>query len=144
MKSVTQIVNAISYVLIAFTAISLIVSSIMISVITYISVLERRKEIGILRALGASKHNITQVFNSETLITGFIAGLLGVEVSRLIMIPANIIIHSLTGISNLSAYLSLKSGIILIILSIIITLIAGLIPSHSAAKQDPVIALRTE
>ena len=94
MKSVTQIVNAISYVLIAFTAISLIVSSIMISVITYISVLERRKEIGILRALGASKHNITQVFNSETLITGFIAGLLGVEVSRLIMIPANIIIHS--------------------------------------------------
>ena len=144
MKSVTQIVNAISYVLIAFTAISLIVSSIMISVITYISVLERRKEIGILRALGASKHNITQVFNSETLITGFIAGLLGVEVSRLIMIPANIIIHSLTKIPNLSAYLSLKSGIILIILSIIITLIAGLIPSHGAAKQDPVIALRTE
>ncbi len=144
MKSVTRIVNAISYVLIAFTAISLIVSSIMISVITYISVLERRKEIGILRALGASKHNITQVFNSETLITGFIAGLLGVEVSRLIMLPANLIIHSITGISNLSAYLSLSSGIILIALSVVITLIAGLIPSHSAAKQDPVIALRTE
>ena len=144
MKSVTKIVNAISYVLIAFTAISLIVSSIMISVITYISVLERRKEIGILRALGASKHNITQVFNSETLITGFIAGLLGVEVSRLIIIPANLIIHSVTGVSNLSAYLSLSSGIILVLLSIVLTLVAGLIPSHSAAKSDPVIALRTE
>ena len=144
MKSVTKIVNAISYVLIAFTAISLIVSSIMISVITYISVLERRKEIGILRALGASKHNITQVFNSETLITGFFAGLLGVEVSRLIIIPANILIHTITGVQNLSAYLSLQSGIILVALSIILTLVAGLIPSHSAAKSDPVIALRTE
>lgn len=144
MASVTQIVNVVSYVLIAFTAISLIVSSIMISVITYISVLERRKEIGILRALGASKHNITEVFNSETLIIGFFSGIIGVEISRLLIIPINFLIHKLTGVTTISAFLPVSSGTVLVLLSIILTLIAGLVPAHRAAKSDPVTALRTE
>ena len=143
MTSVTDIVNAISYVLIAFVAISLIVSSIMIGVITYISVLERKKEIGILRALGASKRNISQVFNAETIIIGFLAGLLGVVISELLLIPANIILKQLTG-QNIAAVLPLISGAALIFLSILLTLIGGLLPSNKAARQDPVEALRTE
>ena len=143
MTSVTDIVNAISYVLIAFVAISLIVSSIMIGVITYISVLERKKEIGILRALGASKRNISQVFNAETIIIGFLAGLLGVVISELLLIPANIILKQLTG-QNIAAVLPLISGAALVFLSILLTLIGGLLPSNKAARQDPVEALRTE
>ena len=143
MSSVTNIVNAISYVLIAFVAISLIVSSIMIGVITYISVLERKKEIGILRALGASKRNISQVFNAETIIIGFLAGLLGVVISELLLIPANIILKHVTG-QNIAAVLPLLSGAALIILSIFLTLLGGLLPSNKAARQDPVEALRTE
>ena len=144
MKSVTKIINTISYVLIAFVAISLIVSSIMIGVITYISVLERRKEIGILRAMGASKHNVAQVFNAETVITGFLAGILGVGISLLLLIPINALIHKLAESTDVSAILPWAAGIILIVLSVILTLIGGLIPSKSASRQDPVTALRTE
>ncbi|MCQ2515242.1 MAG: ABC transporter ATP-binding protein/permease [Saccharofermentans sp.] len=144
MSSVTDIVDAISYVLVAFVSISLVVSSIMIGVITYISVLERRKEIGILRAMGASKNNISQVFNAETFITGFLAGFLGVGVSLLLLIPANIIIRNVTDVSNLTAYLTVAECVALVALSVILTLIGGLIPSSKAAKQDPVTALRTE
>ncbi len=144
MSSVTDIVNTISYVLIAFVAISLIVSSIMIGVITYISVLERRKEIGILRALGASKHNIKQVFNAETFITGLFAGLIGVGTSLLILIPANRIIHTVTDNQDITASLPITAGLALIVLSIILTLIAGLLPAGKAAKSDPVTALRTD
>jgi len=144
MKSVTRIVNTISYVLIAFVAISLVVSSIMIGVITYISVLERRKEIGILRAMGASKSNIAQVFNAETVITGFLAGSMGVGISLLLLIPANIIIHTIGETEAINAQLPPMAGIILIILSVVLTLIGGLIPSKTASRQDPVTALRTE
>ena len=144
MSSVTNIVDTISYVLIAFVAISLIVSSIMIGVITYISVLERRKEIGILRAIGASKRNISSVFNAETFIIGFLAGLIGVELSRLILIPGNMLIHHLTDNPSVNAFLPVRASVVLIILSVILTLIGGLIPSKKAAKSDPVTALRTE
>jgi len=143
-SSLTTIINSISYVLIAFVAISLIVSSIMIGIITHISVLERTKEIGILRALGASKRNISQVFNAETFIIGCFAGIIGIGLSLLALIPINSIIQSLTGIADLSARLPVMSSVILIIISIIITVIGGLLPARKAAKKDPVIALRTE
>ena len=143
MNSVTTIINAISYVLIAFVAISLVVSSIMIGIITYISVLERTKEIGILRAIGASKRDISRVFNAETMIVGFAAGVMGILVTVLLVILMNIIIHSVTGIAHL-AWLPPAAGGILVVISIILTFIAGLIPSRMAAKKDPVVALRTE
>ncbi len=144
MSSVTTIVNTISYVLIAFVAISLVVSSIMIGVITYISVLERKKEIGILRAMGASKRNISQVFNAETIIIGALAGIIGVGITLLLLIPANKIIYIISNGANVKAILPFTAGIILIILSIILTLIGGIIPSKKAAKEDPVLALRSE
>ncbi|MBQ3513305.1 MAG: ABC transporter ATP-binding protein/permease [Lachnospiraceae bacterium] len=144
MSSVTTIINTITYVLIAFVAISLIVSSIMIGVITLISVQERTKEIGILRAIGASKRDVSSMFNAETVIIGFSSGLLGVVVTYLLCIPINLVIHSLTGINNLSAFLPIPAAIILVIISVVLTLIAGLIPSRSAAKKDPVVALRSE
>ena len=144
MSSVTTIINAITYVLISFVAVSLIVSSIMIGVITLISVQERTKEIGILRAIGASKRNVSGMFNAETLIIGFTSGLLGVVITYLLCIPINIILHHLTGINSLSAYLPLPTAIILVVISVLLTLISGIIPSRSAAKKDPVVALRTE
>ena len=144
MSSVTTIINAITYVLIAFVAISLIVSSIMIGVITLISVQERTKEIGILRAIGASKRNVSSMFNAETVIIGFTSGALGVLITYLLCIPINLILHHLTGIGNLSAFLPLPVALILIAISMALTLIAGVIPSRSAAKKDPVVALRTE
>lgn len=144
MSSVTTIINAISYVLIAFVSISLIVSSIMIGVITLISVQERTKEIGILRAIGASKKNVSRMFNAETMIIGFSAGLLGVVVTYLLCIPINAILHSVTGIQNLNAILPLNVALILILISVGLTLFAGIIPSRSAAKKDPVVALRSE
>lgn len=144
MSSVTTIVNVISYVLIAFVAVSLIVSSIMIGIITYISVLERTKEIGILRAIGASKRNISQVFNAETFIIGLFSGIIGIAVTLMILLPGNMIIHSLAGTDDISASLPVVSAFILIALSIVLTLIGGLIPAKKAAKQDPVKALRTE
>ena len=144
MKSVKTITNAVSYVLIAFVAISLVVSSIMIGVITYISVLERTKEIGILRAIGASKKDIARIFNAETIIVGLCAGLIGIGVSLLLLIPINKILISLTGISALKAILPAVGGVALIFISILLTFIAGLIPSGMAARKDPVVALRTE
>lgn len=144
MSSVTDIVDIISYVLIAFVAISLIVSSIMIGVITYISVLERKKEIGILRAIGASKGNISEVFNAETFIIGLCAGLIGIGISLLLLIPGNALIHYLAGTNNVSASLPVVPGVVLVLLSIMLTLLGGLIPSRKAAKSDPVSALRTE
>ena len=144
MSSITTIINAITYVLIAFVAVSLIVSSIMIGVITLISVQERTKEIGILRAIGASKRNVSSMFNAETVIIGFASGGLGVLVTYLLCIPINIILSYLTGIANLKAILPPPVAIILVIISIILTLFAGIIPSRSAAKKDPVVALRTE
>jgi len=144
MSSITTIINAITYVLIAFVAISLVVSSIMIGVITLISVQERTKEIGILRAIGASKKNVSGMFNAETMIIGFTSGLLGVLVTYLLCIPINAIIHFLTGIPNLSAFLPPQVALILIGISMLLTLLSGLIPSRSAAKKDPVVALRTE
>ena len=144
MSSITTIINAITYVLIAFVAVSLVVSSIMIGVITLISVQERTKEIGILRAIGASKKNVSSMFNAETVIIGFSAGMLGVIVTYLLCIPINAILHALTGISNLSAQLPLMVGGILVAISMLLTLISGIIPSRSAAKKDPVVALRTE
>ena len=143
MNSITTIINAISYVLIAFVAISLVVSSIMIGIITYISVLERTKEIGILRAIGASKRDISRVFNAETLIVGFTAGVIGILVTLALVVLMNIIIHSVTGIANL-AELPIAAGLILVVISMALTFIAGLIPSRMAAKKDPVVALRTE
>ena len=143
MSSVTTIINAITYILIAFVAISLIVSSIMIGIITYISVLERTKEIGILRAIGASKKDISRVFNAETLIVGFTAGAIGIGVTLVLVILINIVIKALTGISNLAG-LPLQGAIILVIISMCLTFIAGLIPSRMAAKKDPVEALRSE
>ena len=143
-SSLTTIINGISYVLIAFVAVSLIVSSIMIGIITYISVMERTKEIGILRALGASKKNISQLFNAETFIIGIFSGILGIGITLLLLIPINNIIQTVSKIEDLSAVLPLESAGILILISIVITVIGGLIPSRSAAKKDPVEALRTE
>lgn len=144
MSSVTTIINTITYVLIAFVAISLIVSSIMIAVITLISVQERTKEIGILRAIGASKKNVSSMFNAETLIIGFSAGLLGVLVTYLLCIPINSVVHELTGIMNLNASLPIAAAVILVLISMGLNLLSGLIPSRSAAKKDPVVALRSE
>ena len=144
MSSVTDIINVISYVLIAFVAISLVVSSIMIGVITYISVLERKKEIGILRAIGASKRNISQVFNAETFIIGLFAGVLGIVITLLLLIPGNMIIHDIAGSRDVSAILPVTGAVVLIILSVVLTLIGGLIPAKKAALEDPVTALRTE
>ena len=144
MSSVTDIIDIISYVLIAFVAISLVVSSIMIGVITYISVLERKKEIGILRAIGASKGNISQVFNAETFIIGLCAGVIGIGLSLLFLIPGNALIHYLAGTDDVSAVLPVVPAIVLILLSVVLTLIGGIIPSRKAAKSDPVAALRTE
>ena len=143
MSSVTVIINAISYVLIAFVGISLIVSSIMIGIITYISVLERTKEIGILRSIGASKKDISRIFNAETLIEGFVAGALGIIVTLILCVPANAIIKNVTSIANV-AQLPVAGGVILVIISMLLTLIAGLIPARLAAKKDPVVALRSE
>lgn len=143
-SSLTTIINGISYVLIAFVAVSLIVSSIMIGIITYISVMERTKEIGILRALGASKKNISQLFNAETFIIGIFSGIIGIGITLLLLIPINNVIQTVSKIEDLSAVLPLESAGILILISIIITVIGGLIPSRSAAKKDPVEALRTE
>ena len=143
-SGVSDIINAISYILVAFVAISLIVSSIMIGIITYISVLERTKEIGILRAMGASKSNISSVFNAETLIVGFAAGIIGILVTVLLNIPINALILKLTGIKNISSSLPPIAGAVLVVISMLLTLIAGLFPARVAAKKDPVIALRTE
>lgn len=142
-SSVSDTIDAISYILIAFVAISLMVSSIMIGIITYISVLERTKEIGILRAMGASKGDVSNVFNAETLIVGFAAGVIGIVVTLLLNIPINIIIEYVTDIPNM-AKLPWQGGVILIIISMLLTLIAGLFPAGVAAKKDPVEALRTE
>ena len=144
MSTVTEIVDMISYVLVALVAISLVVSSIMICVVTYISVLERKKEIGILRAIGASKRNISQVFNAETFIIGFGAGLIGIGLTLLLLIPGNVLIHSLAGSTAINASLPVIAGIVLIALSVILTLIGGLLPSKKAAKSDPVAALRSD
>ena len=144
MSSVTTIIDAITYVLIAFVSISLIVSSVMIGVITLISVQERTKEIGILRAIGASKKDVSGMFNAETVIIGFSSGLLGVVVTYLLCIPINLILGALTGIENLRAILPVGAAIILVAISVMLTLFAGIIPSRSAAKKDPVVALRTE
>ena len=144
MSSITTIINVISYVLIAFVAISLVVSSIMIGIITYISVLERTKEIGILRAIGASKRDVSRVFNAETLVVGFTAGLIGIASTLLLCIPVNAIIRSLSGIENIGAELPPVAAVILVVISMVLTFIAGLIPSGIAAKKDPVEALRSE
>ena len=144
MKSVTKIISGISYLLIAFVAISLVVSSIMIGIITYISVLERTREIGILRAIGASKHDVKTVFNAETLLVGLTAGLIGILVSVLMTFPINFIIHHVTSLDTLRAHVPVAGAIVLIIISMVLTLIAGLIPASVAAKKDPVVALRTE
>ncbi len=144
MSSVTTIINAITYVLVAFVAISLIVSSIMIGVITLISVQERTKEIGILRAIGASKKNVSSMFNAETVIIGFTSGTLGVLITYLLCIPINMVLHHFTGINNLNAFLPVPIALVLIGISVVLTLFAGIIPSRSAAKKDPVVALRSE
>lgn len=144
MSSVTTIINATTYVLVAFVAVSLIVSSIMIGVITLISVQERTKEIGILRAIGASKKNVSSMFNAETVIIGFTSGTLGVLITYLLCIPINAILHNLTGLNNLSAFLPIPVAILLVAISVGLTLIAGIIPSRSAAKKNPVVALRSE
>ncbi len=144
MSSITTIIDAITYILIAFVAISLVVSSIMIGVITLISVQERTKEIGILRAIGASKRNVSSMFNAETLIIGFASGLVGVGLTYLLCIPINAIIQALTGIPNLRAILPIEVAVVLILISMALTLLAGIIPSRSAARKDPVVALRTE
>lgn len=144
MSFVTTVINAITYVLISFVAVSLVVSSIMIGVITLISVQERTKEIGILRAIGASKRNVSSMFNAETVIIGFVSGLLGILITYLLAIPINSILHAVTGINNLNVILPVPVAVILVIISVLLTLIAGIIPSRSAAKKDPVVALRTE
>ena len=143
-ETVPTIIDAITYVLIAFVSISLVVSSVMIGVITLISVQERTKEIGILRAIGASKKDVSGMFNAETVIIGFSSGLLGVVVTYLLCIPINLILGALTGIENLRAILPIGAAIILVAISVMLTLFAGIIPSRSAAKKDPVVALRTE
>ena len=144
MASVKTILDAITYVLIAFVSISLIVSSIMIGVITLISVQERTKEIGILRAIGASKYNVSSMFNAETVIIGFLSGIIGTGVTYLLCIPINALLHKLTNIDSLSAVLPLHIAAILVAISTMLTLFAGIIPSAGAAKKDPVVALRTE
>ena len=144
MGFITTTIDAITYVLIAFVAISLVVSSIMIGVITLISVQERTKEIGVLRAIGASKKNVSSMFNAETVMIGAASGLIGVGVTYLLCIPINAIIHALTKIPNLSAYLPWQVALILVGVSIFLSVFAGFIPSRSAAKKDPVVALRTE
>ena len=144
MSSVKTIVDSVSYVLIAFVSISLIVSSIMIGIITYISVLERTKEIGVLRAIGASKKNISSIFNAETFIVGLCSGVLGILVTLSLVPPINYVIHTLTGNMDINAVLPVQGATVLIILSVILTLIGGLIPSKQAAKKDPVLALRSE
>jgi putative ABC transport system permease protein len=144
MSSITAIISGISYLLIAFVSISLVVSSIMIGVITLISVQERTKEIGILRAIGASKKNVSGMFNAETLIIGFCAGAVGIGVSLLLTIPINAILYHFTGLAGLKAILPWPAAVILVIISSLLTLLAGIIPSRSAAKKDPVVALRTE
>ena len=144
MSSVTDIINQLSMILIAFVAISLVVSSIMIGVITYISVLERKKEIGILRAMGASKGNVANVFNAETFIIGLLAGLLGIGISLALLIPGNYIIQTLAEGTRMRAQMPAGAAVILVLLSIVLTLIGGWIPSRKAAKSDPVTALRTE
>ena len=143
MESVTSIIDMISYVLMAFVSVSLIVSSIMIGIITYISVLERTKEIGILRSIGASKKDISHVFNAEAFIIGLISGLLGIGVTLLLNIPISAIVEDLSGVANI-AQLPLAGGVILVIISLLLTTIAGLIPSRIASRKDPVEALRTE
>ena len=144
MSSVTTIIDAITYVLVAFVSISLVVSSIMIGIITYISVLERTKEIGVLRAIGASKRDISRVFNAETLIIGFAAGAIGILATLLFCIPINLIIHAVSGMNSINAVLPIGAAFILVGISMLLTLIAGLIPSRIASKKDPVVALRTE
>ena len=144
MSSVSTIIDVISYVLIAFVSISLVVSSIMIGIITYISVLERTKEIGILRAMGASKRDISRVFNAETLIIGLAAGIIGIVFTVLICIPVSAIIQHVTGIPSIAAVLPWIGGVALIVISTVLTMISGLIPSRSASRKDPVVALRTE
>ncbi len=144
MSSISTVISAISYVLIAFVAISLIVSSIMISIITYISVLERTKEIGVLRAIGASKSDVSRVFNAETLIEGFVSGALGIGVTLLLLIPINAILHAVTGLTTLSAVLPVENAVFLVVVSMVLTVVAGIIPSRMAAKRDPVAALRSE
>ena len=144
MSSITTIINAISYVLIAFVSVSLVVSSIMIAIITYISVLERTKEIGILRALGASKKDVKRVFNAETFIIGLISGVMGIAVTLILIVPINKIIRSATDIQNIGAVLPSKPAMILIVIAVVLTIIAGLIPSSMASRCDPVTALRSE
>ena len=144
MSSVKTIVNAVTYVLIAFISISLIVSSIMIGIITYISVYERTKEIGILRAIGASKRNISSIFNAETFIIGLLSGLFGIGITYALIPPINSLLHYFTGNIPLNVTLYFGNAAVLIVLSIILTLIGGLIPARAASKKDPVIALRTE
>ena len=143
-SSVTTIVDVISYILIAFVAISLIVSSLMIGIITYISVLERRKEIGILRAVGASKRNIKQVFNAETVLVGAVSGIIGVLISEVFIVIINLVIQFITQETSMSAFLPVHDVLILIGLSMLLTLIGGLVPASKAAKEDPVAALRSE
>ena len=143
MESVTSIIDMISYVLMAFVSVSLIVSSIMIGIITYISVLERTKEIGILRSIGASKKDISRVFNAETFLIGLTSGVLGILITVLLNIPISMVVENLTGVANIAS-LPYAGGIILILISLILTVIAGLIPSRIASKKDPVEALRTE
>ena len=144
MSSVKTIVDSVSYVLIAFVSISLIVSSIMIGIITYISVLERTKEIGVLRAIGASKKNISSIFNAETFIVGLFSGLIGIGVTLALVPPINYVIHTLTGNMDINAVLPVTGAVVLVVLSVVLTLIGGLIPSKQAAKKDPVSALRSE
>ena len=144
MSSVRTIIDSVSYALIAFVAVSLVVSSIMIGIITYISVMERTKEIGILRAIGASKRNISQVFNAETFIIGLLSGLLGIGITLLLLIPGNMLIQHFTDNPDIVAQLPTINALILIGLSVLLTLIGGFIPSKQAAKKDPVIALRSE
>ena len=144
MSSVKTIVDAVSYVLIAFVSISLVVSSIMIGVITYISVYERKKEIGILRAIGASKRNISSIFNAETFIIGLLSGIFGIVISYILIPIINMVLHHFTGDIPLSATLTPTTALFLIVLSVILTLIGGLIPARSASKKDPVEALRSE
>ena len=144
MSSVRTIIDSVSYALIAFVAVSLVVSSIMIGIITYISVMERTKEIGVLRAIGASKRNISQVFNAETFIIGLCSGLIGIGVTLLTLIPGNQLIHHLTNNPDITAQLPVVNALVLIALSVILTLIGGFIPAKQAAKKDPVIALRSE
>ena len=144
MSSVTEIIDIISYVLIAFVAISLVVSSIMIGVITYISVLEHRKEIGILRAIGASKRNVSEVFNAETCIVGLCSGIMGISITLILLIPANLLIQRLSGIQNIRAILPTESAMALILLSVLLTVAGGWILSRAAARSDPAAALRND